>query len=34
MVMAAIEKEVVEWVHSDDLYRLGTWAEWIPKVRW
>jgi hypothetical protein len=21
------EKEVVEWVHSDDLYRLGTWAD-------
>jgi hypothetical protein len=21
------EKEVVEWVHSDDLYSLGTWAD-------
>ena len=21
------EKEVTEWVHSDDLYRLGTWAD-------
>ena len=21
------EQKVVEWVHSDDLYRLGTWAD-------
>jgi hypothetical protein len=21
------EQEVVEWIHSDDLYRLGTWAD-------
>jgi hypothetical protein len=25
------EKEVVEWVHSDDLYNLGTWADMDSK---
>jgi hypothetical protein len=25
------EKEVVEWVHSDDLYSLGTWADMDSK---